>query len=110
MGFDAIIKEMLEQQAKVFKEEMKGILEELATAPIEEPLTIDEAALFLHLSKPTLYLLVQKKKIPHYKKCSRIFFYKSDLNEWIKGESTIETKNDLAFIEANKKKKRSSQI
>ena len=46
-------------------------------------LTIDEAAEFLNLSKPTLYRLVSERNIPHSKKGKRLYFSKERLTEWV---------------------------
>lgn len=49
------------------------------------PLTIDEAAEFLHLSKSHLYRLTSKGEIPHYKPTGkRIYFFRNDLIEFLK--------------------------
>lgn len=45
--------------------------------------TIDEAANFLNLSKPTLYRLVSEKNIPHSKKGKRLYFSREKLTEWV---------------------------
>ena len=47
-------------------------------------LTIDKAAEFLHLSVPTIYGLVHESKVPHSKKGKRLYFFKTELEEWIK--------------------------
>ena len=51
----------------------------------EKLLTIDEAAILLHLSKATLYSKVSKKEIPGVcKQGKRLYFSKENLSEWIK--------------------------
>ncbi len=49
----------------------------------DEVLTIDAAAKLIKLAKPTIYGLVHKKSIQHYKKGKRLYFHKSELLEWI---------------------------
>jgi excisionase family DNA binding protein len=51
---------------------------------IDELLTISQAAKFLSLSTPTLYGKVSRKEIPVNKQGKRLYFYKSELAEWIK--------------------------
>ena len=46
-------------------------------------LTIDKAAEFLNLSKPTLYRLVSERNIPHSKKGKRLYFSIERLTEWV---------------------------
>jgi len=48
-----------------------------------EFLDVNEAASFLRLKKSTLYQLVFKRGIPHYKKTKRLLFKKSELIEWV---------------------------
>ena len=47
------------------------------------PLTVEEAAAFLHLSRQTIYRLTSKSLIPHYKRGKRCYFSRSDLSEWV---------------------------
>jgi excisionase family DNA binding protein len=50
----------------------------------DELLPISEAAKFLNLSVPTLYGKVSRKDIPVNKQGKRLYFYKSELADWIK--------------------------
>jgi len=50
----------------------------------EELLTISNAAKFLNLSVPTIYSKVCRKEIPVNKRGKRLYFYRSELTEWIK--------------------------
>ncbi len=48
------------------------------------PLTFDEAAKYLGLSKSYLYKLTCSNKIPHYKpQGKRLYFAKSELDTWL---------------------------
>lgn len=66
---------------------LRRILEEkldlVAREPEKELLSIDEAADFLGISKQTIYQHVHHRKIPHSKRGRRLFFRRSELNEWI---------------------------
>jgi excisionase family DNA binding protein len=44
---------------------------------------ITEAAKYLMLAKPTVYRMVAKRKIIHYKRGKRLYFRKNDLDVWI---------------------------
>jgi excisionase family DNA binding protein len=46
-------------------------------------LTIKEAAEFLHLTVPTVYLLVQRAEIPVCKRGKRLYFSKQEITDWI---------------------------
>jgi len=53
-------------------------------ADSERFITISEAATFLHLAVPTLYGLVHRSKIPVYRRSKRLYFLKSELQDFIK--------------------------
>lgn len=54
------------------------------TPEMDDLLTISEAAKFLKLSIPTIYTKVSRKEIPVNKQGKRLYFYKSELADWIK--------------------------
>ena len=55
-----------------------------AVPPAVELMTITQAAEFLNLSIQTLYGKVCHKEIPVSKKGKRLYFYKSELEDWIR--------------------------
>lgn len=52
--------------------------------PSDDPNDIDEIANYTGYTKPTIYGYCQKNEIPYYKKNGRLFFFKSEIIEWIK--------------------------
>jgi len=61
----------------------------LSGQPLQQPerdnlFTITQAAKFLNLAVPTLYSKVSRKEIPVNKQGKRLYFYKSELEDWIK--------------------------
>lgn len=51
----------------------------------DKPLTFDEAADYLDVSKSHLYKLTSKGEIPHFKpRGKRIYFTRTDLNTWMR--------------------------
>ena len=53
--------------------------------PYEKPMTAHDTAEYLSISLSHLYKLTSKKKIPFHKPTGKlIFFYKSELEIWIK--------------------------
>ena len=62
-------------------------LDELAEVR-NEPLMLSfrEACEFLKLSKQTLYSLVSNKTIPFHKRGNRLWFDRTELVNWLKGE------------------------
>jgi excisionase family DNA binding protein len=77
---------------------------------IEKPLGgVPEAAEFLNLEEPTIYALVQSKKIPFHKPGKKIYFYASELNTWIrsgKGKTLQELQEEAEsdLLTANKRR------
>lgn len=55
---------------------------------MEKPLNIKEAAEKLGVSVPTMYGKVHRKEIPFYKPAGKLYFYESELDAWIRGETT----------------------
>jgi excisionase family DNA binding protein len=61
-------------------------------------LTVQEASEFLNLAKQTLYGFTSKNEIPFLKKGKKLYFRKSDLEEWLqegKKKSRSEILKDL---------------
>jgi excisionase family DNA binding protein len=73
----------------------------------DELLTIAQAARFLNLSTPTIYAKVSRKEIPVNKQGKRLYFYKSELAEWIKSgrkKTAAEIKQEAEeFLSARKR-------
>ncbi|RLJ60774.1 AlpA family transcriptional regulator [Lacinutrix venerupis] len=66
----------------------------------EELLDVTQTSQLIKLTKPTLYGLVHKNKIPFYKKGKKLYFYKSEILKWIdSGRSTSES--DLEQVANN---------
>lgn len=51
----------------------------------EEPLNVEQAANFLDLEPSTIYAKVQAGEIPHSRKGKRLYFFRSELLEYLKG-------------------------
>jgi excisionase family DNA binding protein len=66
------------------KEQIKALLHSKANPELENPLSIDEIVELTGLTKPTLYGYVQRNEIPYHKKKKRLYFFKSELIDWIK--------------------------
>ncbi|MGQ7870923.1 helix-turn-helix domain-containing protein [Sunxiuqinia sp. sy24] len=49
----------------------------------KEVLTLSEAAKYLGISKPTLYKLTSEHRISFYKPMGKVYFKRSELEEWI---------------------------
>jgi excisionase family DNA binding protein len=51
----------------------------------ELPLTTEELAERMGLSKSFLYQEVSKRNIPYHKRCKRLYFIPSEIRDWVKG-------------------------
>ncbi|WP_040282483.1 helix-turn-helix domain-containing protein [Psychroserpens damuponensis] len=74
---------------------------------IETPINLNEVSKITGLTKPTLYGYVQRNEIPHNKKGNRLYFFKSEIVDWIKtGKQKtlkeLEAENDEFLSNSNK--------
>lgn len=105
----------LSQLKPIFKEWIKEaqqealILQEAILHPeMETPLKLDGVSVLTGYTKPTIYLYCQKGIIPHHKKNGRLFFFKSEIIEWIKTGKQKTIKEVVCDVDAflsNRKKK-----
>mgnify|MGYP001019667427 CR=1 FL=1 len=51
---------------------------------IESPIQLSEIVSITGLTKPTLYGYVQRNEIPYHKKGNRLYFFKTEIIDWIK--------------------------
>lgn len=82
------MKQMMYQQSEQIRE-LQGVEK-------DRKMFVDEAAEYLGIAKPTLYLYLSKKKIKHSKTGNKVIFWKSDLDNYIKG-GTVEPKRNLVL-------------
>jgi excisionase family DNA binding protein len=61
---------------------------------VDKLLTVEEAAQFLHLSKPTIYSKVSRGELPYMKSSKRLYFSKVELTEYIK-KGRIKTNDEV---------------
>lgn len=83
-------------------EELKVIVKSKEAIEINNkkiPISIDEACEIIKKAKPTVYTLVRKRQIPHYKNGKKLYFYEEELLEWIaKGKrKTIQEIDEIVF-------------
>ncbi len=67
--------------------EVSSIKLALQSAPPEQAdqlLTVDQAAAFLTLAKPTIYAMLSRGELPNLKRGKRVYFQKSDLLNYLK--------------------------
>ncbi len=74
--------------------EQLGRVERLAAISAKPVLDLDEAVIFTGLSKGHLYRLTSEQQIPHYKKCRKLYFKKTELEAWLL-EDRVMTKAEV---------------
>jgi excisionase family DNA binding protein len=76
----------------------------------KEILTLDEAALYLLLSKSCIYKMTSNKEIPYYVPGGKkIYFRRSELDKWII-ESRITPMNEINLFSEKKSGKNSNNL
>jgi excisionase family DNA binding protein len=63
-------------------------------APVKELQNLEQLASYLKVSKSAIYKLTSTKEIPHYKNGHKLYFKKSDIDEWIFSKK-IKIQDDL---------------
>ena len=82
-------------------------IEQLAIISSKKVLDLSEAAVFTGYSESHIYNLTSRKAIPHYKKNRKLFFKKSELEDWllerqVKTDKEIES-NAATYVSTHKK-------
>jgi excisionase family DNA binding protein len=90
--------------------EIKEIKELLLALNIQQKefLTVEDATVYLQLSKSCLFKMTSKREVPFYKPGGKkIYFKKSEIDEWItnsKIESIIDIETEVeSYLSRNKK-------
>lgn len=63
-------------------------------APVNELLDVEQVASYLKVTKSAIYKLTSTSEIPHYKNGKRLYFKKSDIDEWILSKR-VKTNDDI---------------
>ncbi len=82
-------------------------IEQMAIISSKTVLSLSEAAVFTGYSESHIYNLTSRKAIPHYKKNRKLFFKKSELEDWllerqVKTDKEIESKA-ATYVSTHKK-------
>lgn len=64
-------------------ERIEMLLEQSVTSTQKELMTVEEASIYLGFKESYIYQLTSGKKIPFYKPGHKVFFKKTDLDEWV---------------------------
>ncbi|WP_299287851.1 helix-turn-helix domain-containing protein [uncultured Mucilaginibacter sp.] len=88
------------------------LLNKQESAPEQDEIfSVEKAAQFLNLSIPTVYSKVSRKELPVNKQGKRLYFYRSELVEWIKAgrkKTVAELQQEATDHLTDRKKKPSS--
>lgn len=87
---------------------LKAVTNELTQSDLpEQLLTIDQASIFLSLSKATLYSKVSRGELPFMKRSKRLYFSRIELMNYLKAgrkKSNAEIQAEAEAYLSNKKK------
>ncbi|MBI2730495.1 MAG: helix-turn-helix domain-containing protein [Sphingobacteriales bacterium] len=53
------------------------------TVPVTEVFNLNQAAEYVSLSKSAIYKKTSERNIPHFKQGKRLYFKRSELDEWL---------------------------
>jgi excisionase family DNA binding protein len=65
-----------------------------SVVPADQSMNISEVANYIKAAKSTIYGLTHKNTIPYYKLGKKLYFKKSEIDEWINSKKR-KTKNDI---------------
>lgn len=61
---------------------------------VNHPMDIKELSAYLKISKSAIYKMTSSNDIPHYKSGKRLYFKKSEIDEWV-FSNRIKTNDDI---------------
>ncbi|MBT2163524.1 helix-turn-helix domain-containing protein [Zobellia barbeyronii] len=89
---------------------LEVLVQKLESNPVnatEPPIDVDEVSNITGKRVPTIYGYVYRNDIPHSKKGNKLYFFRSEIIEWIragKRQSNAEIEADAEFILLKNKK------
>lgn len=76
-----LVEKIVEEKVEIFK---KDFLEkQSASQKTEEPITVKQMSVILGISVSHLYKKCRNKEMPHKNKFGRLYFYLSEIKEWM---------------------------
>jgi len=97
------VSQLIEQRKLI----LKAIHEnEFSENPIEEVLTLSRICELLELKRQTIYSYVSRGLIPYHKKAGKLYFFRQEIEEWIKSGNKSEKIEGISFIPRRKFKDR----
>ena len=82
------------QEFRQYIDERFDRLETATLIKAKEILTAEEAVLYTGYSLKGIYKLTSERQIPHYKRNAKLYFRKSELDEWMT-ENRIMTRQEI---------------
>lgn len=78
-----VTKEALEAFAKTLAANLTLEANPAPSNSSQEVIWMDDAVQILNLAKPTIYGLLSKGRLPHYKRGRKVYFLRSELEAWL---------------------------
>ncbi|WP_215224389.1 helix-turn-helix domain-containing protein [Echinicola shivajiensis] len=79
---------------------------EFSENPIEEVLTLSRICDLLELKRQTIYSYVSRGLIPYHKKAGKLYFFRQEIEKWIKSGNRSEKIEGISFNPRRKFKDR----
>ena len=105
---DRLINEISDKSAeKTLEKVLKAIGVQTNGMNHDHPMDIKQAAEYLGVTVPTMYSKVAKCELPHSKRGNKLYFFKSELQNYIK-EGRVSTSQEIeakaqSYLSKNKK-------
>jgi predicted DNA-binding transcriptional regulator AlpA len=84
LTFDQLPEAVTKMQEKLDNIEQLLLQRQEQALEQDEIMPVAKAAIFLDLAVPTVYSKVCRKELPVHKRGKRLYFYRSELTEWIR--------------------------
>lgn len=96
LTFEQLPSAVSEIRAKVdtIEQLLKQIISNEGSSLLTEYVNLNEASEILNLSKQTIYGYTSRRTIPFYKRGSRLYFKRKELNDWI-GANRVKTIEEI---------------
>ena len=76
-----LVEKVVEEKLETFK---KDFIEKLAISQeVEKPIPVKDMSVILGISVSHLYRMCNNNEMPHHRKYCRVYFYLSEIKEWM---------------------------
>ncbi|RAI88510.1 helix-turn-helix domain-containing protein [Algoriphagus yeomjeoni] len=88
------IAQLIDQNSLILTRIQEAVASDLGN---EEILTLGRICELLELKRQTIYSYVSKGKIPFHKRAGKLYFFRQEIKEWLKGETKDSLVEGISF-------------